>query len=171
MPLLTTPRPNEVLAGAQQTVAHSTVVSCMSEPWLIHFFQRHEDDDPARSTPSVEFLDAAPDKVAAEIQAILEAVAAAPPPSFSGGGKWEAMHEDMAGLYEVRVRGGGRNYRFFCVLERNADDLGGPSVVCLGGLTKPVRTAASPRDYQRIKQYADEFRKRRTVYRRSPSDH
>jgi hypothetical protein len=40
-----------------------------------------------------------------EIQAVLEAVAAAPPPSFSGGGKWEAMHEDMAGFYEVRVQG------------------------------------------------------------------
>jgi hypothetical protein len=73
------------------------------EPWLIHFFQRHKDDDSARSVPTIDFLDRLPDKVAAEIQAVLEAVAAAPPPSFSGGGKWEAMHEDMAGLYEVRV--------------------------------------------------------------------
>jgi hypothetical protein len=78
----------------------------MSEPWLIHFFQRHRDDDPARPVPTVDFLDRLPDKIAAEIQAVLGAVAAAPPPSFSGGGKWEAMHEDMAGFYEVRVRGG-----------------------------------------------------------------
>ncbi len=136
----------------------------MREPWLIHFFQRHGDDDRARSTPTIEFLETLPDKIAAEIQAVLEAVAAAPPPSFSGGGKWEAMHDDMAGIYEVRVQGGGANHRLFCLLERNGDDLGGPAVICLGGLSKPVRSAASPRDYSRIKQYADEFRKRRTVH-------
>ena len=43
----------------------------------------------------MDFLDGLPDKVAAEIQAVLEAVAAAPPPSFSGGRKWEAMRDDM----------------------------------------------------------------------------
>ena len=134
------------------------------EPWLIHFFQRHKDDDPARSVPTVDFLEGLPDRVAAEIQAVLEAVAAAPPPSFSGGGKWEAMHEDMAGVYEVRVHGGGANHRLFCLLDRKANDLGGPSLICLDGLSKPVRSAASPRDYRRVRQYADEFRKRRTVY-------
>lgn len=136
----------------------------MSEPWLIHFFQGHRDDDPARPVPTVDFLDGLPDKIAAEIQAVLEAVAAAPPPSFSGGGKWEAMHEDMAGFYEVRVRGGASNHRLFCLLDRNASDLGGPSIICLDGLSKPVRSAANPRDYRRVRQYADEFRKRRTVY-------
>lgn len=45
-----------------------------------------------------------------------------------------------------------------------ADDLGGPSLICLDGLSKPVRSAASPRDYRRVRQYADEFRKHRTVY-------
>jgi hypothetical protein len=75
------------------------------------------------------------------------------------------MHDDMAGFYEVRVQGGGANHRLFCLLERNADDLGGPSIVCVDGLSKPVRAAADPRDYKRIKQYGDEFRKRRTVYR------
>lgn len=142
----------------------------MPERWLIHFFRRHGDDDRARSTPTIEFLDGLPDKVVAEIQAVLEAVAASPPPSFSGGGKWEAMHDDMAGIFEVRVQGGGANHRLFCLLERNAEDLGGPSVICLGGLTKPVRSAASRRDYQRIRLYADEFRKRRTVYGQSGRD-
>ena len=136
----------------------------MPEPWLIHFFQRHKDDDSARPVPTIDFLNGLPDKIAAEIQAVLEAVAAAPPPAFSGGGKWEAMHEDMAGFYEVRVQGGGANHRLFCRLDRNADDLGGPSLICLDGLSKPVRTAASSRDYRRVRQYADEFRKRRTVY-------
>jgi hypothetical protein len=130
--------------------------------------RRHADDDPGRPTPTIEFLDKLSDKVAAEIQAVLEAVAAVPPPSFSGGGKWEAMHDEMAGIYEVRVQGTGANHRLFCLLERNADDLGGPAIVCLGGLTKPVRSPASPRDYRRIMQYADEFRKRRTVYQPGP---
>lgn len=74
------------------------------------------------------------------------------------------MHEDMAGFYEVRVQGGGSNHRLFCLLDRNADDLGGPSLICLDGLSKPKRSAASPHDYRRVRQYADEFRKHRTVY-------
>jgi hypothetical protein len=114
--------------------------------------------------PTIDFLDGLPDKIVAEIQAILDAVAAAPPPAFSGGGNWEAMHEDMAGFYEVRVHGGGANHRLFCLLDRNADDLGGPSIICLDGLSKPVRSAASPRDYCRVRQYAAEFRMQRTVY-------
>jgi hypothetical protein len=35
----------------------------------------------------MEFLDSLPAKVAAEINAIVDAVAKAPPPAFSGGGK------------------------------------------------------------------------------------
>ena len=114
------------------------------DPWLIHFFQRHVDDAADRAVPSIDFLDGLSIKVAAEIHAVLDAVAKAPPPSFSGGGKWEAMHGDMAGFFEVRVQGGGKNHRLFCLLERDADDLGGSSIVCLGGLSKPLRTAASP---------------------------
>jgi hypothetical protein len=101
--------------------------------------------------------------VAAEFDAILDSVAKAPPPAFSGGGKWEAMHGDMAGVYEIRVAGGGSNHRLFCLLIRSSEALGGSSIVCLGGLTKPPRSAARPRDYTTIKRYADEFRKRGTV--------
>jgi hypothetical protein len=109
--------------------------------WLIHFFQRDARDD-------------------------LEAVAEAPPPAFSGGGKWEVMHEDMAGVYEVRVRGAdGRNHRMFCILERDAADLGGSSIVVIDGLSKPVRQAADPRDDRRARRYRTEFLKRRTVLR------
>lgn len=133
------------------------------DPWRIHFFQRHVHDDAGRAVPSVEFLEGLPAKVAAEIHAVLDAVAEAPPPSFSGGGKWEAMHGDMAGFFEVRVQGGGTNHRLFCLLERDADDLGGSSIVCLGGLSKPPRTAANPRDYRVVKRYGAEFQKRRTV--------
>lgn len=130
-------------------------------PWLIHFFQREED----QSIPAIDFLDGLPRKVAAEIHAILDAVAAAPPPAFSGGGKWEAMHGEMAGLYEVRVQGGGANHRLFCVLDRDARDLGGPSIICIEGLSKPRRAAAAQRDYRRIRRAADEFRASRSVLR------
>ena len=134
-----------------------------SKPWNIHFFQRDEADDSGRSSPAMDFLDSIPATVAAEIHAGLDAVAEAPPPSFSGGGKWEAMHDEMAGYFEVRVQGGGMNHRLFCVLEREASDLGGSSIVCIDGLSKPPRTAAHPRDYRRVKRYGAEFRKRRTV--------
>jgi len=105
-------------------------------PWRIHFFKRAKADNPGRGVPAIDFLDGLPPKVAAEMQAVLEAVAAGPPPSFSGGGKWEAMHGGMAGYFEVRVQGGGKNHRLFCVLERDADDLGGSSIVCIDGLSK-----------------------------------
>jgi hypothetical protein len=138
----------------------------MAEPWRIHFFQRHRHDDPARSVPSIEFLDAIPTAARGEVIAVLEAVAAAPPPAFSGGGKWEVMHGDMAGFYEVRVRGSDRyNHRLFCLLERHAPDLGGPSIVCISGLSKPLREAARPRDYRRALALRDEFVTRRTVLR------
>jgi hypothetical protein len=132
------------------------------EPWRIHFFRRAAADDAARATPALEFLDGVPAKITAEIHAVLDAVAEAPPPAFSGGGKWEAMHGDMAGLYEIRVQGAGKNHRLFCLLDRG-EDLGGPSIVCIGGLSKPPRQAADDRDYRRVRRYAVEFRKRRTV--------
>jgi hypothetical protein len=73
------------------------------------------------------------------------------------------MHGAMAGLYEVRVQGGGKNHRLFALLERDATDLGGSSIVCLGGLSKPRRSAADARDYREIKRLAAEFANRRTV--------
>lgn len=133
------------------------------EPWRIHFFQRSAVDDSTRAVPALRFLDGLPIRVAAEFHAVLDAVAAAPPPAFSGGGKWEAMHGEMAGFYEVRVQGAGRNHRLFCVLERDGSDLGGASVVCIDGLSKDRRTAASERDYRRVRRFGDEFRRRRTV--------
>jgi hypothetical protein len=127
-------------------------------PWRIHFFRRSDGAVPTRT-----FLDTLPIKVAAEVHAILEAVATAPPPAFSGGGKWEAMHGEMRGLYEIRVRHGRTLFRLICLLERDSGDLGGPSIVCLGGLSKASGSAANPRDYREIRQFAEEFRRSRTV--------
>src|SRR5205807_2316233 len=80
-----------------------SAASRSSRPWLIHYFQRHSEDDAATAVPAMDFLASLPPSVEAEFGAVLEAVAAAPPPAFSGGGKWEAMHGDMAGMYEVRI--------------------------------------------------------------------
>lgn len=68
-----TRRPNH---GSNPVAKHS------ADSWRIQFFRRDEDDDPSRSVPAIEFLDSIPLKVVAEIHAVLEAVAAAPPPSF-----------------------------------------------------------------------------------------
>jgi len=133
-------------------------------PWLIHFFQRHLDDDPSESIPARSFLDSCPVKVAATMLAVVKAVSEAPPPAFSGGGKWEAMHGKMKGFYEVRVDGPNRrHYRLFCVLERSGHDvgLGGPSVVLISGKDKPFRTKMSEADYEEVSRLGEEYRKRR----------
>ena len=56
-----------------------------------------------------------------------------------------------------------RNHRLFCVLDRDADDLGGSCIVAVDGLSKPVRSAANPKDYKRALKHREEFRKRRSV--------
>lgn len=133
------------------------------DPWLIHCFQRSSDDNADETVPALEFLDGVSDSVAANINAVLDAVAKAPPPTFSGGGKWEAMHGDLAGMYEIRVQGDGKNHRLMCLLQRDAADLGGSSIVCIGGLSKPRRQAAAPKDYRRILKFRAEFEQHRTV--------
>lgn len=135
------------------------------EPWNIQFFQRHFRDDPARSVPPLEFLDRIPKTVTATIQAVLEAVAAAPPPSWSGGLQWQAMRGEMKGYYEVRVMGPGKRlYRLFCFVERNADDLDGPSIIAIAGLDKPNGTIISDKDYAKVRSLGDEFKRRRTTF-------
>ncbi|MGH9077589.1 MAG: hypothetical protein ACRDY0_09105, partial [Acidimicrobiales bacterium] len=79
----------------------------------------------------MEFLASLPPKVAAEFNAVLDAVAKAPPPAFSGGGRWEAMHGPMGGIYEVRVTAAGANHRLFCLLVRGSEQHGVSSIVCL----------------------------------------
>ncbi len=132
-------------------------------PWRIHFFRRHRDDDPAEAVPARDFLDACPTKVSATIVAVVHAVANAPPPAFSGGGKWEAMHGKMGGVYEVRVDGASRHhYRLFCVLERNGADhgLGGPSLILVTGKDKPFQTNLSGDEYEEVLGLVREFQKR-----------
>jgi Txe/YoeB family toxin of Txe-Axe toxin-antitoxin module len=137
--------------------------SARSAPWQIHFFKRHHADDPSESVPARDFLQACPTKVEATILAVVKAVAEAPPPAFSGGGKWEAMHDDMAGFYEVRVDGlQRRHFRLFCVLERDGAALGlrGPSLVLIGGKAKAFMTVLSKAEYGEIRALGAEYRRR-----------
>ena len=88
----------------------------------------------------LEFLGSLPPEAAAEIRAILDAVDEAPPPAFSGGGKWEAMHDEVVGIYEVRVKSAGANHRHFacrCVIRNIVMH---PASCGSGGLTKPPRS-------------------------------
>jgi len=88
--------------------------------------------------------------------AVLEVVRAAPPPAFSGGGKWEAMGGSMGGYYEIRVTGPGRTqYRLFCLLE-NADATGlarrgfnSPQIAVINGMSKPLGTTFSDAEYKK----------------------
>lgn len=127
--------------------------------WSIEFFERSSGDGTEGQCPTIDFLDSVPDQVAAEAQAVLEAVASGPPHKFRGGGKWEIMHGEMSGIFEIRISYGGFNYRLFCLLVRDLEQLQGPTIVCLGGLTKPKRKGASDKDYRLIMSYRDEFLK------------
>lgn len=60
--------------------------------WGVVYYKDREGN-----VPALDFLDSCPPKVAATIAAVLDAVRHAPPPQFSGGGKWEAMHGFMGG--------------------------------------------------------------------------
>jgi len=50
-------------------------------PWVVVYYLT-----PEHMVPALEFLDACPGTIDAQFTAVLDAVAAAPPPRFSGGG-------------------------------------------------------------------------------------
>jgi len=108
-------------------------------PWSIVYYQA-----PDGTVAALEFLDGCPGTVDAQFTAVLDAVAAAPPPRFSGGGKWEAMHGTMGGWYEIRLTGPGREQlRLFCLLENGTSDelarrgLPRPAIAVITGMRKP----------------------------------
>jgi Txe/YoeB family toxin of Txe-Axe toxin-antitoxin module len=115
--------------------------------------------------PADEFLDACPDKVEATILAVLEAVRRAPPPAFSGGGKWEAMHGAMGGYYEIRVTGPGRRqYRLFCRLDNGSPGelaergFAEPQIAVINGMAKPVGQVFSDAEYRRqVRKLGDDY--------------
>ncbi|MDP9340751.1 MAG: hypothetical protein M3Q23_01310 [Actinomycetota bacterium] len=133
-------------------------------PWSIFYFKRHHEDDPRRPAPGRDYVEACPTGVKADIFATLKAVAEAPPPQFSGGGRWIAMHGSMKGYYEVRIMGPGRSlYRVFCLLERDTQELGfgNNGVVVIQGMTKAHGTAFTATEYASVRELGDEYRARK----------
>jgi hypothetical protein len=99
------------------------------------------------------------------IQRGSRAVRAAPPPSFSGGGYWEAMHGEMGGYYEIRLTGPGRRqHRLFCLLDSGSDaelaerGFDEPKIAVLTGLVKPPGTKFSNADYRRVREVGNAYR-------------
>jgi hypothetical protein len=130
------------------------------QPWAVIYYRT-----PDGTVPALEFLDGCPGKIDAEFTAVLDAVATAPPPQFSGGGKWEAMHASMSGWYEIRLTGLGREqFRLFCLLENaTAEELGRrglprAAIAVITGMRKPWRTVFSERDYKSVRDLGDEYR-------------
>jgi hypothetical protein len=129
--------------------------------WDVRVFQRHPADDPTETCPVEDFFRHCPQSVREDLFATVDAVASAPPPQFTGGGMWEAMHGSMRGYYEARTRGPDRRlYRLFCLLEREAPGLDRPAIVLIAGLSTPVGTALSEPDYSRVRRLGDEYRRR-----------
>jgi Txe/YoeB family toxin of Txe-Axe toxin-antitoxin module len=128
--------------------------------WGIAYYQQEDG-----TVPAEDFLDACPTKVEATILAVLEAVRLAPPPAFSGGGKWEAMHGSMGGYYEIRVTGPGRrHYRLYCLLDNGSPEqlaergFDGPQIVVINGLVKPNATLFSDAEYRRrVRKLGDDY--------------
>jgi hypothetical protein len=122
--------------------------------WDVIYFQAS-----GEIVPALEFLDRCPGTLDAQFTAVLDAVAAAPPPQFSGGGKWEATHGTMSGFYEIRLSGPRREqFRLFCLLENGTEEelarrgLQRPASAVITGMRKPWRTTFSEGDYRRVRE-------------------
>ena len=74
---------------------------------------------------------------------------------------WQAMHGAMKGYFEARTRGPDRwLYRLFCLLEREAPGLDGPSLVLIAGLSKAHGSAFSDAEYALVRRLGDEYLRR-----------
>lgn len=132
--------------------------------WGVSYYE-----NTAGGVPGSDFILNCPKGVRVDILAVLEAVRASPPPSFSGGGMWEAMKDTMKGYYEVRVSGASdtgksMNYRLFCLLDNGSkEDLKErgftePQVVVLNGMVKPKRTGFSEPEYRKVRKLGEDYR-------------
>jgi hypothetical protein len=89
------------------------------------------------------------------VQATLTAVRDAPPPQFSGGGRWEAMRGKMSGYYEIRTRFGRDHYRLFCILENGSSEelrqrgFPSPQIAVINGMVKANATLFTDGEYKK----------------------
>lgn len=127
----------------------------------IVYFKRHGEDDVAQSEPGRDALRSWPASVRAKANAVLIAVATAPPKRFAGGGYWEAMKGDMGEWFEVRVDGPKRHhYRLFCLLDYEATGRQKPLLVVVDGKDKAFRTTLSDSDYAAVRALGEEYLRR-----------
>ena len=129
--------------------------------WLVTYYLAQD-----MTAPAIEFLRGCPAGIRAQLVNSLNMVAAAPPPRFSGGGLWEAMHGAMGGWYEIRLTGPRREqFRLFCLLENGSSEelakrgLRRPAISVITGMRKPWRTAFTERDYQRVRELGNEHQR------------
>jgi hypothetical protein len=148
-------------AGKRRAEAASVPAIDRVPPWSVIYYRAGDG-----TVPALEFLDGCPGKLEGEFTAVLDAVAAAPPPQFSGGGKWEAMHGEMTGYHEIRLTGPGREqFRLFCLLENASDEelrrrgLTKPAIAVLDGRRKPWRTVLSAADYRAVKKLGEDHKR------------
>lgn len=160
------PDPRQRRAGKKQRQPRSAdpllrIAPNSNDEHTIVFFRRHVVDDSDQTAPGRIFLNACPPTVRAKLRAVLVAVATAPPKKFSGGGYWEAMHDEMSGWFEIRVDGPNRHhYRLFCLLDYEAIGHAKPLLVVIDGRDKPFRTALPDVDYAQIHALGIEYRMR-----------
>ncbi len=127
--------------------------------WGIVYYAAEDGEVPAE-----DFLDGCPAKVEARFSAVLEAIRGAPPPQFSGGGYWEAMHGDMGGYHEIRLTGPGRRqYRLFCILDNGSSKellergFKRPQITVITGMVKDSGKKFSGRDYAKVRKLGTEY--------------
>jgi hypothetical protein len=130
------------------------------ESWDVVYYRQVDGE-----TPAIDFLDGCPIKLQARFDAVLDDVAAASPPRYSGGGRWEAMHGDMGGFYEVRLGGSNREqFRLFCILDNGSAQqirdrgLTRPAIAVITGMRKPFMTVFDEHDYAGVRRLGDEYR-------------
>lgn len=125
----------------------------------IEFFKRRKTDDPRESIPALAAMAAFPKIVRSRILAVLKSVAEAPPTRFAGGGMWEAMHGEMSGFFEIRVRHQAMLYRVFCLLDTQAEGVPRPILAVIDAAAKKSKTTLSRSRYGQVRDLGDEYRK------------
>jgi hypothetical protein len=129
-------------------------------------------ETPSGKHPALEYLGAAsvPDQPRRELLLTVFAVARMGPLNFpTGTTRWRLMHKpakkgdvDMSGIFEARDQHNRVLYRLFCVLDRDLPKHG-PSIVLLGGGTKPGRTEMPQRVYRTIDNHRHDYLKTRRI--------
>ncbi|QDQ99210.1 hypothetical protein FO059_09435 [Tomitella fengzijianii] len=128
------------------------------DPHDIVYFKPHAGDDPEQAEPGLDALRSWPPSVRAKTNAVLIAVATAPPKRFAGGRYWEAMKGTMRGWFEVRIDGPKRHhYRLFCLLDYEAKGHDKGLLVVVDGHDKPFRTTLSDADYAAVRTLGHEY--------------